>query len=120
MKDRLCLSCGAPLKGGTHQCEYCGTDWQPPPAAPHSFNFNLQSVISLVLALVAMPFLMMPWFGIIPAGVGLYFGIDALREIRKNSQQKDGKIMALTGIVLCATLLAVMSASIYLLRHNLH
>jgi len=112
VKDRLCRSCGAPLKGGTHRCEYCGTDWQPP-APP--LSFNLPAVLALVLSLVAVPFLIIPWFGLIPAGVGLYFGIDALRDMRKRPAQAGAKAMAIIGTVLCAMLLLVMAASLHLL-----
>lgn len=33
---RKCPNCGATLKGGTHFCDYCGTDWTPPPPSPEN------------------------------------------------------------------------------------
>lgn len=74
-------------------------------AASFFVMFNLKggkdkskALTSFILGLV----LWVPLFNVMCGVIGLIFGIIALKEIKKNPEEYEGKTLATVGIVLCA------------------
>jgi len=103
MNDRRCPNCGAVLKAGTNECEYCGTDWTPSPPmtekiertsgkAIASFGFSFVGFLLLSEKNNLVP----PVLGL----VGMILGIISLKINSKAKSKIAGEGLSLVGTIL--------------------
>ena len=108
MQPSICPNCGATLRD--LKCEHCGTDWSPPPSNVPPPRTSPQAIAALSLVLPSLLLIAVPWLGIVTAGLGAFFGFDALREIRRHPERWKGRIVAAIGFAVCAICLLIMLA----------
>lgn len=112
MEERHCKGCGATLLGGTDICGYCGTNWTAPPIlGPVPLRQHVHANRAIIYGCIGL-FLTPVWFYCAGFSVaGMYFGIAAVKAIRKNPTVWKGEGAAIIAIVI--SVISLITPTVY-------